>query len=178
MASGPGPTTPPSPQQGMTEGICRNLSMHRHSEGGDGDSPKHSALARLKYGLLAPEDAAEPQERGYGHEATMGTGGPNMRDTETGNQNRQHALLAWGQPKDADEERIPPERQRTLISYGYQRGKGGYPSSSSARFLCAARGSREAPQPGRALLQRAATRGRRRGDPPQVNARLPCAARG
>ena len=54
--------------------------MHRHTEGANGARPEHGALARHKYGLMAPEDpagdlaVADPQEYRDDHEATMGTG--------------------------------------------------------------------------------------------------------
>ena len=66
--------------------------MHRHTDGADVVRPNHGTLARHKYDLLALEEpasnaAVELQEFGYDHEATVGTGRPDMRETETGHQN-------------------------------------------------------------------------------------------
>ena len=102
MASGLAPAPSPIPHQDTETGRGSEVSMHRHLEGVYGANPEHGALARREYSLLAPEDpagdtaAAEPQECGDGHDFTMGTGGPDMRETETGDRNGQLALLACG----------------------------------------------------------------------------------
>ena len=75
-----GSAAPLSPQQGMAASRGRKVSMHRYINGADGARPKHGALTCCKYGLVAPEEpagnpaAAELQEHGYRHEATMGQG--------------------------------------------------------------------------------------------------------
>ena len=80
MASGPVPAAPSIPQKGTATGRGSKGSMHRHPDGANSARPKHGMLACHKYGLLVPEEpagdpaAAEPQERGDGHDATMGTG--------------------------------------------------------------------------------------------------------
>ena len=58
MAIGTGPAVPQRPQRGITEGRCIEVSMYRNP---DGARPEHSALARRKYVLLAPEDPANNQ---------------------------------------------------------------------------------------------------------------------
>ena len=89
--------------------------MHSHSGGGDGARPKHGALARREYGLLPPEEpagdpaAAEPQERRGGHEANMGTGGPEVTETDTGDINGKRALILCSHPEDSDEKQRPPK---------------------------------------------------------------------
>ena len=76
------------------------MILHRNPDGTNGARPKHGALARREYGLLAPEEpagdpaAVELQECGDGHEATMGTGLPDVKETDTGYQTRQRKLLA------------------------------------------------------------------------------------
>ena len=55
----------------------------------------------------------------------MGTGGPEKRETYTGGQNRQRALLVCSQPEDVDVERETPKRKRALNTCGHQGGEGG-----------------------------------------------------
>ena len=75
----------------------------------DGARHKHGALERRKYGLLVLEEregdpaAAEPQERGDGQKATMGTGGMAVKETDTGDRNGQRTLLACSQTEYANE---------------------------------------------------------------------------
>ena len=57
----------------------------------------------------------------------MGTGGPDERETETGDQNRQRALLTCGQPEEDNVDRGPPERQLALNTCIHQWGEGGGP---------------------------------------------------
>ena len=65
--------------------IGSEVSTHRYPDVAIGARPKHGALARREYGLLAPKDpagdlaAAELQERRDGHKSTMGTGVPDVR---------------------------------------------------------------------------------------------------
>ena len=108
MASRPGLAAPQRPQWGTAEGRGSEVSTNRHPNGA---RPEHGVLVRREYSLLAPEepasnpDAVEPQDRRDGPKATMGTGGPDDRATDTGDQNRQRALLTCSQPEDADVER-------------------------------------------------------------------------
>ena len=60
-----------SPQRGKAWGKRGEINTHRHPDSADSARPKHGALARREYGLLAPEDpegdqaAAETQGSGY-----------------------------------------------------------------------------------------------------------------
>ena len=102
MASGTGPEVPQRPQWGMSEGGGIKVSMHRHPDIANRTRPEHGALARCKYGLLAPEEpagdpaAAKQQDCGDSPEATMGTWGPDERAMGTGDQNGHHTLFACG----------------------------------------------------------------------------------
>ena len=101
--------------------------MHMHTNGSDSTMLESAS----EYSLLAPvEPAGDPavaelQEHRDGHKSTMGTGVPDTRETETGDRNRKRALLVCVQTEDADEERIPPERQRSLNMCVHQGGEGG-----------------------------------------------------
>ena len=98
-------------------------------------------LARHEYGLLAPEvpvgdpAAVYPKECGDGHEATMKTGGPDVRETETGDRNGQHTLLTCGHPEESDMESGPPERKRVINMCGHHGGGGGvaHPAACASR---------------------------------------------
>ena len=80
MASGKEPVAPQIPQRGILGGEIGEVSMQRHPDGANGASPKLSALARRKYGLLAPEEpAGEPAAAG-----TQGSGDSPKDTTETG----------------------------------------------------------------------------------------------
>ena len=86
MTSRPGLTAPRSPQWGTTAGRGSEVRPHRNSGGA---TPKRAS----EYGLLPlaePEDPAEPagdpaaaefQEFGDGHKATMRTGGLDKMET-------------------------------------------------------------------------------------------------
>ena len=93
----------------------------------NGTMPEHVS----DYGLLAPAEpagdpaAAEIQECRDIHEATRRTGDQDTMETETGDRNGRRALIVCGIPEDADKERRPPERQRTLNTCGHQGGEGG-----------------------------------------------------
>ena len=123
------------------------MRPHRHpnsTDGAGGARPKRMS----KYGLLAPAEpagnhaAAELQERGDVHKATLSRGDLDTRETKTGDRNGQRALQACSQPEDADEEWRPSEEQRALNSCGHQgvEGGGGGGSPNSARLPRAARG--------------------------------------
>ena len=115
------------------------VSTHRYPDGANGTSPEHGALARREDGLLVPEKltgnpaAAEPQDCGDIPEATMGTGGPDERETEVWDQNGQQALLGCGHPEDADVERGPSGQQRALNACSHQGGGGGWSPHPEAR---------------------------------------------
>ena len=102
--------------------------MHRHTNGADSTMLESAS----KYSLLAPvEPAGDPaaeelQEHRDGHKSTMGTGVPDMRETETGYRNRHRTLLPCDQPEDAKDERIPPKLQRALNSCSHKGEKGGW----------------------------------------------------
>ena len=81
----------PSHPHWRTEAVRYNAeTLLRNTAGTDGARPKHGALARRKYGLLAPMGqavdpvAAGNQVSGDGHEATRGTAKRAQRDTEAG----------------------------------------------------------------------------------------------
>ena len=99
---------------------------HGHPNGADGARPKHGAIARRKYGLLAPAEpasdpaAAETKVSGDIHNATIEMEDQDRRETETGDGIRQRALLARSTPEDSDKEQIPPERQCALNVCGHQ----------------------------------------------------------
>ena len=65
------------------------VSTQRHTDNSNGARPKHGALARRKYGLLAPEDpAGDPAAAGTQGSRDIPkditkTGGTNRRDTGT-----------------------------------------------------------------------------------------------
>ena len=107
MASGQEPLAPQSPQRDTSEGKRVEVSTHRRPNDA---RPEHGALARREYGLLAPKEpagnpaAAEPQGSGDSPENTTCTGETDRRETRTGEQNRQCALLACGQMEDKDKE--------------------------------------------------------------------------
>ena len=113
------------------EGRGSKVSTHRRPDGSNSARPEHVALACCKYGLLAPDEpegdpaAAEPRDRGDGPDATIGTGGLDEREMETGYHNRQRAILACSHPKDANMERGPPKRQHALNECSHQGGEGG-----------------------------------------------------
>ena len=92
----------------------------RHTAGTDGTIPKHNALARRKYSLLAPTGpefdpaAVGDQVSRDGHEATRGTAERSQKETEAGDRNRQRAFSARGMQGDNVKERIPPKRLLTL----------------------------------------------------------------
>ena len=104
-ASGPGPAAPQCPQRSTLEGGGSKVTMHRNPDGG---RPEHGALARREYGLLVTNEpegdpaAIVPWDREDSPKATMGTGFPDERATETGYHNGQRALLVCGHPEDAD----------------------------------------------------------------------------
>ena len=144
MMSGPGPLPPPIPQREMLTGRGSEVSTHRHPDSANGASPKHGMLVRRKYRLLTLEEpagdpaAAELQEFWDGHEATMGTGGPYVRVTETGYRNGQRTLQACNHQEDADEDRRPPKWQRALNTCSHQGGEGGGgpPTQKQAPTVC------------------------------------------
>ena len=133
MRSKPGLTAPPSPQWGTSAGRGSEVNTHRYPDSADRSRTEHNALAQRKHGLLAPEEpagnpaATELLEHGDGHKATMGTGVPNTRETETKDRNGKRAILACVQPEEADEEWRPPKRQRTFNTCRHQgwEGEGG-----------------------------------------------------
>ena len=69
--------------------------------------------------------ATELQERRDAHKATIGRGGPDMRDTETGDRNGQRALLECGQPENANDERRSSEMQSMLNMRDHHGEEGG-----------------------------------------------------
>ena len=81
------------------EGGGSELSTHRHTDGADGIRTKKGALARHKYGFLAPEEMAgdpapaEPQDCRDAPNDTMETRVSDERAAETGDQNRHRVLL-------------------------------------------------------------------------------------
>ena len=87
------------------------MRPHRHTKGANGARTERAS----KYGLLAPAEpagdpaAVEIQVRGDVHGATRGTGDQDERDTETGDNTGQRALLARVIPEDIYEERRPPK---------------------------------------------------------------------
>ena len=91
-----------------------------------GARTEHGALTVREYGLLAPEgpagnpDAAVPQGNGEDPEDTIWTGVTDGRETRTGERDRQRKPLTRGQT--VEEERIPPERKRTLNTCSHQGG--------------------------------------------------------
>ena len=97
VASRQEPAAPPSPHRGTTEVEIGEVSTERHP---DGARPKHSALARREYGLLAPAEpagnpaAAGPQGIRDSPNDTTGTGGTYRRETGAEERNRQRVLLA------------------------------------------------------------------------------------
>ena len=80
MKSGKDPAAPQIPQQGTAEGKRGEVIPQRHHDGADGARPKHDALARRKYGLLASQEpavdpaAAEHQGSRYIPKDTSKTG--------------------------------------------------------------------------------------------------------
>ena len=108
MASSKEPKAPHIPQWGTAEVNRGEESMQGHPDSADGDRTKHGALARRKYGLLAPEQptgdpaAAEPQGSGYIPKDNMRTGGGNGREAGTEKRNRQRAFLTRGQSEDRE----------------------------------------------------------------------------
>ena len=117
------------------------MRLHRHSDVVDGARPKHGALARHEYGLLAQEDpagdpaTAEPHGSGDSPKDTLETGCANGRETGTGEQNGQRALFACGQTEDEAEEQVPPKHQRALNACSHQGGKEGttHPAARASR---------------------------------------------
>ena len=142
----PEPAAPPSSQRVTAAGRGREVSTYRHPYSANGARPEH--------GLLAPEepagdpDAAELQECREVHEATMGAGGPEVRETETGDRKGKCTLLACSHKKDGDEDRIPPERQRMINACDHKGGEGGGPLTQQ-RALTACRQGREGDTPTR-----------------------------
>ena len=126
MTSEPGTAAAPRPHRGTAAGRGSKVRPHRHPDGAKGAVHERAS----KYSLLVPAelacdpDAAEIQEGGDGHEATMGTGDQYVRETDTGDQTGKRALLARGMPEDADKERIPPKRQHALNACSHQGGGG------------------------------------------------------
>ena len=122
-----GPAAPPIPQRGTAADKDSAETLHRHPYGA---RAKHGALARRKYGLLAPAEtagdpaASETQVSGDGHKATMGTDDENQRERETGDRTGQRTLLARGMPEDSKEARRYPEHQR-MLNRCIHRGKEG-----------------------------------------------------
>ena len=129
MTGGQGPAASPHPQRGISAGDSAG-TPHRHPNGANGARPKHGALACRELGLLASADtagdpaSAETQVTGDGHETTE-TGDQTQRYTETGDGTGQCMLLACNMTEDTDEERKPPERQRTLNEINHQGGEEG-----------------------------------------------------
>ena len=127
MTSGLGMPAPPIPQWGTEADRGSVVRPHRHPDGADGARPERAS----KYGLLAPQEpagdpaAVETQVRGEGHEATMGKGDQEKRETETGDRTRQRALLSHSIPEDANKELRPPERQLVLNMCDHQGEEGG-----------------------------------------------------
>ena len=104
----------PRPQQGTAAENNNVGTLLRHTTVTDGARPKHSALARREYGLLAPTGtvfdpaAARYQVSGDDHEATRGTDNQAWRETEEGGGTRQHALPACGMQGAHDKYQRPP----------------------------------------------------------------------
>ena len=114
-------------QRGAAAGRGSEVRPHRHPDGANGTRPKRAS----EYSLLAPGEpegnpaAAEIQECGEGHKAIMRIGDQDARETETGDRNDQHALLAYSLPEDADKERRTLELQCTFNACSHQGGGGG-----------------------------------------------------
>ena len=108
MVIGLGLEAPQCLQWVASEGIDSEVSTHRHPDGTDGTRSKHGTLARRQYVLLVPTEPAgdlattESQDCGDGPEATLGTGGPDERATETENQDGQRIILVCGQTEESD----------------------------------------------------------------------------
>ena len=76
------------------------MRLHRHPDGADGARPKHGALVRREYSILAPEEqagdpaAAELEGSRTSPNDTSETGLRDRRGTGTRERNRQRALNA------------------------------------------------------------------------------------
>ena len=103
------------------------MITQRHPNVADGTRPKHGALVRREYGLLAPEyvllepedPAGDPANTGPqgsrdSPEDTTRIGDTDRRGTGTREQNGQRAPLAHGQLEYEEEKRGLPERKRAL----------------------------------------------------------------
>ena len=116
--------------------------MKRHPDSADGDRPEHGALAHREYSLLAPEEpmgkpaSARPHGRGDNPDDTSEAGGIDREETGMGEWNGQGAPLARRKPEYEEEERGPPERQRTFNACSHHGGEGGGIPHTSA---CASR---------------------------------------
>ena len=122
---------PPRPQRIMAADTDSLGTPTRHTAGTDGARPKHGALARREYGLLAPTGtavntaAAGDQGSRDGHKATRGTANQARRETGEGGGTRQRAFPACSMRGVNNEGRRPPKQSRTLNACGRQGGWGG-----------------------------------------------------
>ena len=113
MTSGMEPAAALSPHQGTEADRGSTVRLQRYT---DGTRPKHVS----EYSFLAPEEpvgnpaAAETQVHRDGHEATMGMGDQDERETEKGDQTRQRTPLARDITEDSDKERRPSKWQHML----------------------------------------------------------------
>ena len=104
----------PRPQQGTTAENNNMGTLLRHTTVTDGARPKHSALARREYSLLAPTGtvfnpaAARDQVSGDGHEAIRMTANQSRRETGEGGGTRQHALQGRSMQGAHDKDQRPP----------------------------------------------------------------------
>ena len=114
---GPRTAEPSRPQQGMAADGGSVETLTRHNAGTDGARPKHSALARRGYSLLAPAgtEVAPADVGNPGSEAGHGsTGDQDGREPEEeGDETRQRALPVRGNYGIGDEARGPPLGGRT-----------------------------------------------------------------
>ena len=98
MESGQEPATLQIPQQGTSEDGRGDMRLYMHPVGADVPRPKHSMLARCKYGLLTLEEpagdpaVAEPHGSGDIPEVTPDTGCTDRRETRTWERNGQRAV--------------------------------------------------------------------------------------
>ena len=133
MESGPGMAAPQCQQRGMSEGGGSELSMHGHTNGADGAKPKHVALARREYGLLAPEKPAgdpaaiEPRDCRDDPKATMETGDEGIerwrKETRTGSARSSCAASQRTLMRIED----PPNGIARLTNASIKGGRGGTP---------------------------------------------------
>ena len=115
MTRGPGTAVLLIPQRVTAADEDSVGTLHRHSDGANGNRPKNGMQWRLKYVLLEPEEleedlaAAGTQIIGAVHRAKRGVDNQGRTVTKTGDGTRQRALLARGMPEEDNGERRPPE---------------------------------------------------------------------